>query len=452
MEKDFLYKISEKIFCRFIQKDRSGRWLSKQVGEDMEKLYPSSGKERVRQHYIRKIRLSLLTLLAGFALTTVLLCMPLMQPVLEKNRIFRENYDGNSKEIPVKVRIGEKQEQEFVLEVKERVYSKEQLEAMFDKAVKELETVILGGNSSFGHVVSDLNLVTEMSGYPFRIEWECQDYGVIDTDGKIRSSELPEEGVLTGIKAVFTYEEFQAERLIYLQIFPPKLSEEEQKRNELMEAVEKADKASEEKEVLFLPEELNGENLEWKTQSDMQWAEVLFITFIASAAIYYLKDEEVKKEMKNREKQMRLKYPEIVSKLSLYLGAGMSVRKAWEKTAFHYKNGGKDTVGCYAYEEMRITCQEIKSGISEAAAYDRFGKRCGIPLYRKLSVLLIQNLQKGSVSLGHLLKEESRAAFEERKTMARKAGEEAGTKLLLPMMMMLCVVMLMILLPAFMTF
>ena len=33
-----------------------------------------------------------------------------------------------------------------------------------------------------------------------------------------------------------------------------------------------------------------------------------------------------------------------------------------------------------------------------------------------------------------------------------KAGEEAGTKLLLPMMMMLCVVMLMILLPAFMTF
>ena len=54
--------------------------------------------------------------------------------------------------------------------------------------------------------------------------------------------------------------------------------------------------------------------------------------------------------------------------------------------------------------------------------------------------------------LGPLLKEESRLAFEERKNTAKKAGEEAGTKLLLPMVMMLCVVMLMILLPAFITF
>ena len=106
----------------------------------------------------------------------------------------------------------------------------------------------------------------------------------------------------------------------------------------------------------------------------------------------------------------------------------------------------------YAYEEMRIACQEMKSGIAETAAYERFGRRCGIPLYGKFSTLLTQNLRKGSTRLGPLLKEESRLAFEERKNTAKKAGEEAGTKLLLPMVMMLCVVMLMILLPAFITF
>ena len=43
-------------------------------------------------------------------------------------------------------------------------------------------------------------------------------------------------------------------------------------------------------------------------------------------------------------------------------------------------------------------------------------------------------------------------AFIERKALARKAGEEAGTKLLLPMGLMLCVVMVVIIVPAFMSF
>ena len=43
-------------------------------------------------------------------------------------------------------------------------------------------------------------------------------------------------------------------------------------------------------------------------------------------------------------------------------------------------------------------------------------------------------------------------AFEERKNMAKKYGEEAGTKLLLPMIIMLIVVMAIIMVPALMSF
>ena len=50
------------------------------------------------------------------------------------------------------------------------------------------------------------------------------------------------------------------------------------------------------------------------------------------------------------------------------------------------------------------------------------------------------------------MKEESRIAFEDRKNEARKRGEEAGTKMLIPMMLMLCMVMIMIMVPAFLTF
>ena len=51
-----------------------------------------------------------------------------------------------------------------------------------------------------------------------------------------------------------------------------------------------------------------------------------------------------------------------------------------------------------------------------------------------------------------MLSEEADAALEERRNLARKRGEEAGTKLLFPMMLMLVVVMFLILLPAFFGF
>ena len=49
-------------------------------------------------------------------------------------------------------------------------------------------------------------------------------------------------------------------------------------------------------------------------------------------------------------------------------------------------------------------------------------------------------------------RQEAGNAFEERKNMARRLGEEAGTKLLLPMMMMLGIVMMLIIIPAYFSF
>ena len=49
-------------------------------------------------------------------------------------------------------------------------------------------------------------------------------------------------------------------------------------------------------------------------------------------------------------------------------------------------------------------------------------------------------------------KEEASNAFEERKHSARKQGEQAGTKLLIPMMMLLGITMITIMVPAFQTY
>ena len=47
-----------------------------------------------------------------------------------------------------------------------------------------------------------------------------------------------------------------------------------------------------------------------------------------------------------------------------------------------------------------------------------------------------------------LLEEEEWEAFEQQKARARKAGEEVGTKLMLPMVMMLIIVLVILIVPA----
>ena len=161
-------------------------------------------------------------------------------------------------------------------------------------------------------------------------------------------------------------------------------------------------------------------------------------------------------------------YPEVVSKLSLYVGAGMTVRLAWKKMALEYlkkqkekeenaqnkrnsKNKERENDKRYVYEEMVFTLREMESGVGELQAYQHFAKRCRLQKYVKLVSLLEQNVKLGAKGFLESLRKESKEALEERRSNAKTLGEEAGTKLLVPMMLMLAIVMVVIIVPAFMS-
>ena len=89
--------------------------------------------------------------------------------------------------------------------------------------------------------------------------------------------------------------------------------------------------------------------------------------------------------------------------------------------------------------------------MTEMESYENFGRRCNVQAYIRLGALLSQNLRKGTKGLVELLKMESIQAFEERKARAKKLGEEAGTKMLIPMFLMLAVVLVIVIVPAFLS-
>ena len=104
------------------------------------------------------------------------------------------------------------------------------------------------------------------------------------------------------------------------------------------------------------------------------------------------------------------------------------------------------------YEEMLYASREIEGGVSEAAAFENFGKRVGQKHYVKLTALLTQSLQKGNTQLFNTLRQEVTALSEERSAASRRKGEEASTRLLFPMMLMLAMTMVLIMYPAFLAF
>ena len=128
----------------------------------------------------------------------------------------------------------------------------------------------------------------------------------------------------------------------------------------------------------------------------------------------------------------------------------MNIPLAWEKIALAYqaKRERGELEERYAYEEMLHTLHEIRDGVGELKAYENFGNRCSLSIYRRLSALIVQNVRKGAQGMQKLLEQEEWESYEQRKAQARQAGEEAGTKLLFPMGIMLVVVLVILVVPA----
>ena len=89
--------------------------------------------------------------------------------------------------------------------------------------------------------------------------------------------------------------------------------------------------------------------------------------------------------------------------------------------------------------------------MAESDVYNDFSRRINLKPYSKLVSLIEQNRKNGTKNLRVLLELEMNQAFEDRKTTARRLGEEAGTKLLLPLFMLLGIVMAIVIVPALTT-
>lgn len=366
--------------------------------------------------------------------------------LLDGGRIERMEYQGGEVEAELIAEVGG-QAKPLTVKVSERSYTQKELEEQFNRLLPVLDEIVKGENTQIQAVRKNLRLPDRVEGFPFSISWESGDYELVGADGTVNGRGADEEGELVGLRAMIRCGGFERDYRFYVNVLPPSYSDQEKLEELLLDRLEGEDKDSANENYFKLPSEVNGWPVVWKEKNGSGGLEALGAFAAAALLVWFALDKDLKKSMEQKEKELLEEYPEVVSRLTLFIGAGMTVQAAFRKTAEQGKGSAKAV-----YQEMLTACNEMDAGVPESQAYMRFGRRCRLKEYRRFGMLLTQNLKKGARGLLPRLQEESRTALQEKKAEAVRLGEEAGTKLLLPMTGMLVFVMIVIIVPAFGSF
>ena len=290
---------------------------------------------------------------------------------------------------------------------------------------------------------------------------------LMDSDGTLHNETLPPGTVVTGYLSLIMSTDIvptstdgetkylktqyhSAPYRIYVGIVPRELSRYESLLLQLQQAITAEDECSLGENMLSLPTEIDGQRIYYSEHEDRSYLLLPLLGVVAAMAIYMRQGQARRTEKKQREALLMLDYSELVSKLMVYIGAGLTVRNALETISQHFDaliaRGIKEDRPLY--QELRTMVIQFRRNMPESEIYLSFGRRVNLKPYTKLVSLIEQNRMNGARNLRALLELEMEDAFEQRKTTARRLGEEAGTKLLLPLFIMLGIVMIIVIVPA----
>lgn len=436
-----------------ICRSRIGRFLisrDPELGKSLRALYPKKRREEAeKEFWIRQIRILLiLTAAIGFLLLAAGICT-----YRQKGEVYalkRKEAGGGSysEEMLVEEEGGAKES--VSVEVQEKRLTEEEIYALFESCGQELEKRLLGENSSADRIEHALSLPSEAGDGLIQVEWSFDNYRVLNPDGSIREENTTEEGTPVEVRARMIYRDQEAERVFSIMVYPPLLTAEKAFAKAVKEALASSEEESSEEEERVLPANTEEGSLHWYRGEQHLLAKIILVGGICIFFVLYEERQKLKRQLEERKRQLKMDYSQIVNQIAILTGAGMPVFRAWERIVKDYERKKGDER--YAYEEMCLTYSKIKEGEGEISAYEKFGENCGLREYRRLALLLNRNIRQGAAGMGALLEREAAESFEERKALARARGEEAGTRLLLPMMIYLMLVVLLVVLPGFISF
>ena len=424
-----------------IKADKVERLRKVNVGMESEEIE--------REYYSKFIMIIMLILLCA------LLVIPVYILSSDTKKVIQDKYfiekgdvgsDDKSEDIITKI---DESKKDITLDIPAKVYSEEELKKKAEEAEKFIRKNYLGSNKSSDNITKDFNFMSKIPGNAIEVKWHGDSEGYISDNGKLQSEKI-EYPKQVEISATLKHNDFKKNLVFQVTIVPKKKNRSEviwDKWKEIQEML--ADRTAKQ-EYLQLPTEVMGHKVYYSENEDRSYIYIILGVILCIVSVPFLMESRLKSSIEKRNVQLKKSYPELIEKFILLISAGMGIKGAWFRITDEYVNkGDKENIKLYAYEEMLVTRHHIENGMAELKAYELFGRRIGLLPYMKFSTLITQNLRKGTSDMLKILEYEAVDVMNEKKENAKILGEEASTKLLLPMMIMMVEVFAIILYAAF---
>ena len=432
---------------------KKGKWLRNLLVpegklRDALELYPGKTREEVRELLFREVGKRLLP---GGALAVIFLVLALAsgsEPA-EEPGIARPAPGAASTLVQVQLEL-ESGWKNIPIEIGAMEYEEERIEELHREAEEYLARVVPGENQSLEEVTKALVFPQTLPATGGEIYWTTDAPWLISSDGEVCNDSL-EEPAAVGITAEVFYGSESRYFSRVVTVYPAVFTGEEAVLREVQQELSAKEQASRKSARFVLPESVQGYRIEQtKTAEVSGGAFLLLLALIIPLLLYSGYFSSLDTRRKERKEQAEGCYTEFITKLSLLLAAGSSVRQAFVRLAEEYeKNHGPQHV---LAAELKVTRQELDNGRSETVVYEEFGRRTGVLAYQRMASLLTQNVSRGVQGMRNLLLQEAKEVMAQDRANIRQKGEQAGTKLLLPMMGLLLLVFAILLVPAFQSF
>ena len=433
---------------------------------------------------------------------------------IRPNEIERGSYGAQKTPYSIKVDAENlAKNMEFSVSVSSKKYTKEKADEVFAKKIDQLRIDILNENENLENVNSKLNFKSDLgegvkasySFEPKRIEEIYDKYSkktktrnanknkatksivnekvatksiatksdvddfkyyvdyqkVIDGSGNVNNDNFKVTEFCTGYIVIQLSTEIKEKEGSYksekymlpIRVVSKSLSPIEAFRVAFKKELINSDKETINEDTIKLPKVINDFRIIYKEKRNLGFL-LMPLFGVLVAILLEARDKEAQKDKaKRRLRLLEIDFAQIISKILLYVSSGMTIRNSFIRLAEQYQKAKRENVKFEhraAYEEIVTVKNKLTSGYSEIAAYEEMAKNINMRVYTRFLNIIIQSIKNGNKDLKNILNMEVQDALYERKQNAKKLGEEAATKLVLPLMMMLSIIMVVIMVPAFM--
>ena len=335
---------------------------------------------------------------------------------------------------------------EYLLELPSVSPTQEEAEVYFQNAIKQIE-------KDFNKVEQSVPCKKDYLDGVVSAEWSFLPFGIVDAEGRVDIEALESEETIIQAMATLSCGNYEKIYAFSFVLKKPSLTEEERMLAEIGRLLD--NQISQEGVTrIQLPEAVEGKEVIWTEVREYLTPKILLLEVLTATLLWMYSKKKQEEDKKKHIIKLEQEYPDLVSYLALLIGAGMTIRQAWGRLAGHYKwkkeNGimGENEV----YEAIIRMSNRLNEGESERRVYQQFSEELPAGCYRKLMRIMLGGLEKGTLGVAPQLREESRMAFEQRILSAKRKGEEASTRMLVPLMLMLLLVMAIVMLPALLEF